>query len=270
VTLRVGNDYVIDIERMIFGRPHGLLMAGTPYDEIWTLPEYERIGMHYYGSAMRAPVRIMPHLWSPIVMDRATAKQPAERRFGYRPGRTKWRLGLFEPNICMVKTSHLAMLLADVAHRTNPRFIEYVRAYNTLHLKDHATFVGFANSLDIVKHGIATFEGRFPIYECLTTQADAVISHHWENGQNYLYYEVLYGGYPLIHNSTFIGDTGYYYPEFDCEEGALALMQAFAQHDADLENYRKKASTFLRTLAPENENNVRIHSDALGSLYNAS
>ncbi len=38
VTMRVGNDYVIDIERMIFNKQHGLLIAGTPYDEIWTLP----------------------------------------------------------------------------------------------------------------------------------------------------------------------------------------------------------------------------------------
>jgi hypothetical protein len=160
--------------------------------------------------------------------------------FGYKPGRKKWRLGIFEPNICMVKTSHLPMLLVDVAHRANPRMIELLRVYNTFHMKDHVTFVGFANSLDIVRHGLATFEGRFPVYQCLSSQVDAVVCHQWENGQNYLYYEALHGGYPLIHNSTFIDDCGYFYPGFDCEEGGLALMQAFAQHDADLANYRAR------------------------------
>ena len=269
VTMRVGNDYVIDIERMIFNKPHGLLMAGTPYDQIWTLPEYERSCMHYFGSAMRAPVRLMPHLWSPIVLDRAASTLPDGQSFGYRPGRAKWRLGIFEPNICMVKTSHLAMLLIDLAYRTNPRLIEQLRAYNTFHMKDHATFVGFANSLDIVKHGLATFEGRFPVYQCLATQVDAVVSHHWENGQNYLYYEVLHGGYPLIHNSTFLGDCGYFYPGFDCEEGSLALLQAMAQHDADLPGYCQKAQAFLHTLAPENEENVRTYDEALVNLYHA-
>jgi len=269
VTMRVGNDYVIDIERMIFNKQHGLLIAGTPYDEIWTLAEYERSCMHYFGSAMRAPVQLMQHLWSPGVIDRAAATLPNGETFGYKPGRKKWRLGIFEPNICMVKTSHLPMLLIDMAHRANPRAIELMRVYNSYHMKDHVTFVGFANSLDIVRHGLAVFEGRFPVYQCLSSQVDAVVCHQWENGQNYLYYEALYGGYPLVHNSTFIGDCGYFYPGFDCEEGGLALLQAFSQHDADLANYRERARTFLRTLAPENENNVRAYNEALVNLYRA-
>lgn len=269
VTMRVGNDYVIDIERMIFNKQHGLLIAGTPYDEIWTLPEYERTCMHYFGTAMRAPVRLMQHLWSSAVIDRASATLPSGETFGYKPGRKKWRLGIFEPNICMVKTSHLPLLLIDVAHRAKPDLIELVRAYNTFHMKDHVTFVGFANSLDIVRHGLATFEGRFPVYQCLSSQVDAVVCHQWENGQNYLYYEALYGSYPLIHNSTFIEDCGYFYPGFDCEEGGLALIQAFAQHDADLAGYRERARTFLRTLDPENENNVRAYNEALVKLYGA-
>jgi hypothetical protein len=269
VTMRVGNDYVIDIERMIFNKQHGLLIAGTPYDEIWTLPEYERTCMHYFGTAMRAPVRLMQHLWSPAVIDRASATLPSGETFGYKPGRKKWRLGIFEPNICMVKTSHLPLLLIDVAHRAKPDMIELVRAYNTFHMKDHVTFVGFANSLDIVRHGLATFEGRFPVYQCLSSQVDAVVCHQWENGQNYLYYEALYGSYPLIHNSTLIEDCGYFYPGFDCEEGGLAAIQAFAQHDADLAAYRERARTFLRTLDPENENNVRAYNEALVKLYRA-
>ena len=34
VSMRVGNDYVIDIERMIFNKPQGMLVAGTPFDEV--------------------------------------------------------------------------------------------------------------------------------------------------------------------------------------------------------------------------------------------
>ena len=64
----------------------------------------------------------------------------------------------------------------------------------------------FARALDIVNHGMATFEGRFAIYEYMAHYGDGIVSHHWENGQNYLYYEALYGGYPLIHNSEFIRD----------------------------------------------------------------
>jgi hypothetical protein len=76
VSMRVGNDYVIDIERMIFDKPHGLLISGAPYDEVWTLPEYEVSCKPYFESTFRAPVRLMPHLWSPMVLERAMARVP--------------------------------------------------------------------------------------------------------------------------------------------------------------------------------------------------
>ena len=77
VSMRVGNDYVIDIERMVFNKDPGMLITGAPCDEIWTLPEFERAGKSYYQTTMRAPVRLMPHLWTPIVLDRAAAGLPA-------------------------------------------------------------------------------------------------------------------------------------------------------------------------------------------------
>ena len=58
-----------------------------------------------------------------------------------------------------------------------------------------------------------SFEQRFVSADFLTNHCDAVVTHHWENGLNYLYYEVLHGGYPLVHNSACLKDWGYYYPD---------------------------------------------------------
>lgn len=267
VSMRVGNDYVIDIERMVFDKPNGLLISGAPYDEVWTLPEYEKTCVPYYGSTFRAPVRVVPHLWSPIVLEREAARLPEGRSFGYQPGRRRWRAGIFEPNICMVKTSFIPMLCCETAHRTDPNVLEHVWAYNTFHLKDHVSFNAFARSLEIVRHGLASFEGRFPFCQVVAADVDAVICHHWENGQNYVYYEALYGGYPLIHNTHLIGDCGYRYHDFDCEEGGNALLRAFREHDANLERYRDTANAFLRSLDPESEPNVRLYTGLLSDLY---
>lgn len=267
IGMRVANDYVIDIERMMFDLPHGMLVSGTPYSAIWTLPAFERTCASYYASALRAPVRAMQHLWSPALLERSMAGAQAAPAFGYVPGGKRWRLAILEPNICMVKTSQLPMLIADQAYRQEPAMIDYLRVYNTLHLKGDTQFVGFARSLDLVRHGRATFEPRLPVYEIMTQQADALISHHWENAQNYVYYEALYGGYPLIHNSTLLGGCGYRYTDFDCEDGALALRQAFAAHDASLADYRGAAHAFLATLDPESERNVELYTAAIGDLY---
>ncbi|POM17345.1 hypothetical protein CSX04_05643 [Burkholderia cepacia] len=57
VTMRVGNDYVIDIERAMFNKPSGFLFSGAPYDAVWTIPEFERSCLHYYQTGLRAPSR---------------------------------------------------------------------------------------------------------------------------------------------------------------------------------------------------------------------
>ncbi|MBR8334153.1 DUF2827 domain-containing protein [Burkholderia ambifaria] len=267
IAMRVANDYVIDVERMMFDLPHGMLMSGTPYDAIWTLPAFERTCAGYYAAGLRAPVRAMQHLWGPQLLESSLDASGSAGTFGYQPGRPRWRLAIMEPNICMVKTAHLAMLASDLAYRQAPGMIDVLRVFNTLHLKSDAQFVGFARSLDLVNHGRATFEPRLPIYEILGPQADAIVSHQWENAQNYLYYEALYGGYPLIHNSDLLDGCGYRYGGFDCEDGALALREAFHTHDLALRDYRARARAFLARLDPECEENVQAYGAAISELF---
>ncbi|RTL34149.1 MAG: DUF2827 domain-containing protein [Burkholderiales bacterium] len=267
VGMCVGNNYVIDIERMMFNRPSGFVVSGAPYHAVWTIPEYERSCKPYYEAALRAPVHILPHLWRDDFLRAAERQLPEGRRFGYQP-RKRWRLGVFEPNLCMVKTCHVPMLSAEFAYRLDPAAIEVLRVFNALELKAHAGFVAFATSLDLVRHGLASFEGRLPITTALTEHADVVVSHHWENGQNYLYYEALLGGYPLIHNSPYLAGCGYAYTDFDCEEAGLALLRAHQVHDQSLDQYRQQAQAYLRTVDPLHPANVadyrRALLDALG------
>jgi hypothetical protein len=267
IGMRVANDYVIDIERMMFNLPHGTLVSETPYSAVWTLPAFEATCADYYAATLRAPVKAMPHLWSPALIERSIGAAGASESFAYQPGRRRWRLAVLEPNICMVKTSHIPMLIADVAHRQEPDMIEVLRVFNTFHLKEDSVFFGFARSLDLVRHGIATFEPRLPVYQIMGQQADAIVAHHWENGQNYVYYEALYGGYPLIHNSSFIGYCGYRYADFDCGDGALALRRAFVEHDTNLTGYKQTARDFLATLDPEAPANVARYTAEIEALY---
>ena len=265
--MRCGNDFVIDIERAMYNKPHAGLSSAKKYDAVWTLPEYEKSCTDYFALTARAPVKIVPHLWTPEFFEKGMKTLPQGVSFGYKPGHTRWRVCSFEPNICMVKTCVTPMLVCEEAYRRNPKLLEYFRVCNTLHLKENPALVRFANSLDIVKHGVTTFEGRFAIYEYMAHYGDCIISHHWENGQNYLYYEALYGGYPLIHNSEFIRDLGYFYPDFDCHAGADALVQAFETHDKNLANYKAKSVEFLQTLGINYKHNIKDYTKELLGLY---
>ena len=93
----------------------------------------------------------------------------------------------------------------------------------------------------------------------MANHADAVVTHHWENGLNYLYYEALFGGYPLIHNSEFIADYGYYYPSFNAEEGGKVLEMALRTHDANLEEYKIKSKHLLDRRSPTSKESIDCH-----------
>ena len=261
--MRVGNDFVIDMERAMFDKPPASLCSPKAYDAIWTLPEYKKTCTDYFGITARAPVRIMPHIWTPYFFEKGIATLPKGTGYGYVPGKERWRVCAFEPNMCMVKTSYVPMLVCEEAYRSKPRFLEVMRVCNTFHLKTDARFEQFARRLDIVNHGVASFEGRFPVYEYMANHGDCIISHHWENGQNYLYYEALYGGYPLVHNSDFIRDHGYYYPGFDCQSGGQALIRAFEEHDQNLAAYKAQSRKLLDELDIKNPVNVQIYTEEL-------
>ncbi|WP_420105996.1 DUF2827 domain-containing protein [Herbaspirillum huttiense] len=267
ITMRVGNDYVLDVERMIHNQSPAMLVSGAPYDEVWTIAEYVQNCAPYYQANFRAPVRIMPHLWSPVLLERSLSELAPGKHIGYVPGRARWRIGMFEPNVSMVKTSFISMLCCEAAHRANRQVLEKVWVYNGQVLRERPGFINFSLGLDIARHGLVSLEGRHPFVEAMIGRVDAIVTHQWENAQNYIYYEALYGNYPLIHNSHLLGDCGYRYSEFDAEEGGRALLQAFAEHDNNLDDYRRRSQAYLQSVDPHNVDNIRIYSEALLEVW---
>lgn len=266
VSMRFDHDYVCDIEQMIFGRlPNAPIVPGA-YHEIWTLPQYAASGIPYLGSVCRVPIRVVPPLWNPIWLQHKTALLPDGRQFGYQPGRRRWRVGIFEPNSSVVTTSLIPLLTCEAAHRTDSGMFERVRAFSTFEWRQHPGFQNLVCSLDVVRHGLASFDHPVSFHEVMAGDVDAVVSHQWECGLSSLYCEALYGGYPLIHNSALIGGCGYRYQAFDCVEGARVLCQAIADHDSSLEAYRQRAATFLKSLDPACEANVNAYSGALTAV----
>jgi hypothetical protein len=265
IAYRLTNDLVIDFERMAFALPASLTFQGAKYHAIWATPSFEQVCKSYYTHGFNAPFFTVPSIWSPLFVGGYSSELATE--FVYKTGAKRWRVGILEPNLCSTKTCHLPLLIADQAHRKNTRMIESVFVFNTTVIKEHASFIEFAKSLDLVNQGIATFEGRLPIHMILGKLADAVISHQWLNDENHLYYEALYGGFPLIHNSDFLDGCGYRYETFDCIDGGLSFMQAFKEHDINLEQYKKSAAEFLLKIHPESKEVIDAYAHRIREVF---
>jgi hypothetical protein len=101
----------------------------------------------------------------------------------------------------------------------------------------------------------------------MSEHVDAVVSWQMENALNYMWYDVLYGNYPLIHNAHFIKDAGYYYEGFDVTMGKEKLLEAFETHDENFEQYKKQSKETIWEHSSINPKNVEYHEKLILDLY---
>jgi hypothetical protein len=265
-----GQPYVALAEPAIFWKP---AYAARPdrCDEVWLLPK-DAAFAPMMRTLHRCAVHEAPFIWHPHFVERRV-QEVAELtglRYGYR-GRdvagartsASLRVAIFEPNISVVKTSSIPMLVCDEAYRSNADVVEAMHVLNSLHLKDHPTMLHLANSLDLVREHRATFHGRHDIVGFMVQHADAIVSHQWRNEQNYSYLDALYGDYPLIHNSSWLKDAGYYYHGFDAREGASQLQRAATRHATDLSDYRARSQRVFDAVDPFNQCNLDAYTARL-------
>jgi len=271
IAYKFGNEYVIDGERMMRGQKSGAIVNGAQFDEIWTNEQHINTCGSYWKTVYRCPVRVVPHIWSPYFIDKLIRKE--NLAFGYEAGRTKKRIAIYEPNINIVKMAFIPILICETVYRRHPERIKCVLATNTKQMMEQVTFQNLCKSLDIVKdkafdgYGVCSFQGRsrFPSHQA--NHADIVVSHQWENGLNYAYYEALYGGYPLIHNSDLMPyDLGYRYTGFDIESGADALINAMDNHDDSALRYEDASKAFLSEVDAESAVSVEAYDRAIGQV----
>jgi len=256
-----GNGAVISMEA-IAARPKPradaeLYFDRDYYDAIWMTPQHIHTYKGWCETIYRCPVHEVQQIWSPLMIEGEPAEVQA--RFGYRPGSAAWRVGVMDPNITVMKTSHLPMLVCEAAWRRDPSAFRAIYVTNALPYREDDHFRTFATQLQATRAGVLTAEPRFIGAHFLADHADAVVTHQWENGLNYLYYEVLWGGYPLIHNSAFLKDYGYYYPDFEAEAGAEALLHAHRVHDIELDAYRRRCQPLFERLNPSSPGAIAVH-----------
>eukprot|EP00041_Stephanoeca_diplocostata_P024902 m.641326 g.641326 ORF g.641326 m.641326 type:complete len:390 (-) comp22629_c0_seq9:1755-2924(-) len=198
VSFRTGNDYFLMIENMMFRKGKSSLFNTHGYDMVWTIPSFNATAS-FQHIAFRSDVHVAPYVWSPFFTDGTTKLLPSRRKYLPRPQKT---IATFEPNLNVVKTSVIPMVIVEALFRRNPALVHKVIVTNTAEIvKDAEEFIYFAASLDITQAKKIWFEGRYKFPWFVSEYADVVLSHQWANGLNFLYLDALHLRYPLVHNS---------------------------------------------------------------------
>jgi hypothetical protein len=228
-------------------------MNYVSFDEVWTNPQHKKTCESFFAHLLDCPVYILPHLWSPYFIELAkkTDREFASK-WGYKAGAGSKKIGVFEPNLNVVKSSIIPMYASNAAYMRDPSSIEHIYITNTKHLINHPVFRRLALGSKACTNAVATIEDRYPFLFFAAEYVDVIVSHQIENGLNFLFYEALHGGYPLIHNSAMLGDCGYYYDGNDIDMAADQILYAIKCHDAHLNAATRDAESFLGTVNPSN------------------
>ncbi len=246
VSYMAGNAMVMNFEALASGMLHGENVSAVPFDAVWITPQHWTMNRASCRLTRSAVVEPVPHIWEPIFIEaraRATRRNPFYK--ADRPDRAL-RVGILEPNVNVLKTFHLPLLACEEAFRRDAAAVDHVLLFNTSTIKLIPHFLELTSSLDLFRAGKLFSEGRLPIAEVLHRHVDAVVVHQWQNDLNYLYWDVLWSGHPLIHNSPAIEGVGYAYADFDPADGGRALIEASHVHRGRAAAARAEALDFLR------------------------
>lgn len=272
VAYKYGNDYVMSVESCSFGAhpnwvPHP---SRTPVDEVWTNAQHANTCASYFKHLYKAPVEIVPHVWAPNLLEEALeANDISTKGWPYKQRHEKARVSIFEPNINIVKSSIIPFYAASQFYDNNPGLVSNIYMLNCVKLAQNPLFSRLVTSTTAGAKGVASAEKRYNFVDFIGQHCGIVLTHQWENGLNYLYYEALYGGFPLVHNSPFLKDVGYYYRDFDIDDGARALEEAWTTHDDNLEEYNAKAFELLKTVSPYSQSVIDAYDVRIQALMSS-
>lgn len=271
ISYHFGNDYTFTVENISLGAHKNFLIHPhrIQFDELWVNAQYLNTCCSYLKHLYRAPAVIVPHLWLPIFVEKAAA-DAAERTplgWGYKGRPDKAIIGIFEPNISVVKTGVIPFFAAAKFYEDNPTQVSNIYMTNTVRFLENKVFTHLVSGTQAGADRVASAEPRHTFVDFMSTYNAIVVSHQWENAMNYLYYETLYGGYPLVHNSPILRGAGYYYEAFDIDSGAHAIERAWETHDENLQEYKSRAADHLATVDPYEDAVIGVYDKRIRALF---
>jgi len=178
-------------------------------------------------------------------------------------------IGVMEPNINIVKFGLLPAMLVEECYRgeVGKKYIEDLRITNTQKIKDNKKFISFIKTFDLFKDKKLSAESRYQTAFILTQYLDVVVSHQILNPLNYLYLDVAYMGYPILHNAELCKDLGYYYEGSDLLKGAKVLEDILLNHDKNINEYNERNNIVLNRYHADNKELISNYDMLIKNLW---
>jgi hypothetical protein len=279
-----GNNYIINQEDFVFDTHKRYFYDTISYvDEIWILPMYTHM-KSYIETISKKTVHIVPYIWNGDIVEKYSEinnKKPYQQNFYNSPNAVL----IAEPNMSVHKTALVPLVICEnYFNKTEtPETTSNHKLHKIVNLcaahGEYAKHFTFKN-LNIGKEpNLIEQLHRTPILDVLDSLNKLkcntlMISHQLFNELNFLHFEMLYLGYPLIHNCKRLESVGFYYPEHNIEIGSEQLEKAIRNFNiANLaessfhKQYTSNIKKFMWDYSPSNPKNYEPYARLLKKTY---
>jgi hypothetical protein len=227
--LYLGNILNIDIEIPMFSP--GTNFCHHMVGDIDTILVSSHYDFHQeYAAAINRvypSVLVTPYVWEPFFV------QDLADTYKHR-GCPPWSFTIIEPNISFQKCSLIPIMICEALFRRSPEKVHEVAVINGAKLLESQYFkMTILPTLDIYKAGKLHLLGRADTRTLAKAMNNHILIQHTVNNEyNYIFFEHMLMGFPVIHNFPRFKDYGYYY-EGDDINGGLAQIDAIANGHAN-------------------------------------
>lgn len=258
IGIAYGHKFVMNLETMAFGhledpirkRTVGTSLHATEpgiIDGVMYSPHFEESRQHIaytHGVPLRM-AQPCPYIWGPEIVESVIKDglkiYPKELKNPYfsvgdKKNRTIYTV---EPNINVVKTNLLSIGVAELLERRRPTLFDKMHLFGASPtLVVNKAFVARVKSGPLAKPKGTThtpklvFENR-NLMSRVYSVGRVQFAHQWHCPLNYTLLESAYYRHPVVHNSHFMADMGYYYHMNNIFDAAEMTSRALRHEERD-------------------------------------
>ena len=286
-----GHKYAMNHETSVFGRlqpkegdpnknfaSQGIVRLNPGIlDAVWISPHFTWT-KQYIAATYHQPLHktfTAPYIWDSELSDISMESNPKFKtgeftpyyRHGDAANRSIYSL---EPNINVVKSSLVPFTIAGQLYKENPDHFDHCFLFGAKSWEHNPHMVDLINHSPFHKNGKTekvSFEHRTKL-PFVFNEAKVQLAHHWNLGLNYTYLEAAYYHHPIVHNSEFMKDMGYYYRGAAVMDATSQLSMALRHHERqDLDMYNQHCDEVVHRYSINNEQNIRGYSTLIENLF---
>lgn len=278
VAYKCGNNYIVHTENVLFKPSQDSpFQYETELDEIWYVPQQHETNVGYYQTLHRTRSLPVPFVWHQsylidtiVDIEKDFVKGKFKKGFKYDRTKQKKVIGTMEPNLNIVKYCLIPTMIAEESYRTEigKNKIEKMMITNSENISKHKEFLSIIKTFDLYADGKITADARYQTSFMVSQYLDIVVCHQLLNPLNYIYLDVAYMGYPVLHNAPMCKDLGYYYEGSDTKDGARQLNWILENHDNNIDEYNNRTKQALWRYSINNPELVATYDKLIHNLFN--